>query len=82
MITEVSRPGDEIRETVQSDYAVLKRRIQEAGLLEKRPGFYAFSITTNLVVFFGGAVYFYVAYLIRKAQGVDLNLAFREIPVE
>ena len=36
----------------------------------------------NLVVFFGGAVYFYVAYLIRKAQGVDLNLAFREIPVE
>ena len=36
----------------------------------------------NLVVFFGGAVYFYVVYLIRKAQGVDLNLAFREIPVE
>jgi amino acid transporter len=36
----------------------------------------------NLVVFFGGAVYFYVVYLIRKAQGIDINLAFREIPVE
>ena len=34
----------------ERDYAVLKRRIQEAGLLEKRPAYYALSITTNAVL--------------------------------
>ncbi|MHB8613532.1 MAG: fatty acid desaturase family protein [Candidatus Dormibacteraceae bacterium] len=34
----------------EGDYAVLKRRIQDAGLLVKRPAYYALSITTNLVL--------------------------------
>jgi fatty acid desaturase len=34
----------------EREYTILKRRIQEAGLLEKRPGYYALSITTNLVL--------------------------------
>jgi fatty acid desaturase len=53
LITEVSRPDGAAPETVQRDYAVLKRRIQDAGLMDKRPVFYAFSISTNLVLFFG-----------------------------
>ena len=36
----------------EADYAILKRRIQDAGLLDKNPGYYALSITTNLVVWF------------------------------
>jgi fatty acid desaturase len=34
----------------EREYTILKRRIQDAGLLEKRPGYYALSITTNLVL--------------------------------
>jgi fatty acid desaturase len=34
----------------ERDYAVLKRRIQDAGLLVKRPAYYALSITTNLAL--------------------------------
>ena len=34
----------------EREYTILKRRIQGAGLLEKRPGYYALSITTNLVL--------------------------------
>ncbi len=34
-----------------SDYAVLKRRIKEAGLLDKQPWYYAMSITANISVF-------------------------------
>jgi fatty acid desaturase len=34
----------------ERDYAVLKRRIQDAGLLIKRPAYYALSITTNLAL--------------------------------
>jgi fatty acid desaturase len=34
----------------EREYAILKRRIQDAGLLTKRPAYYALSITTNLVV--------------------------------
>jgi fatty acid desaturase len=45
--------GDETPVTNQHDYAILKRRIQEAGLLNKRPSYYALSITTNLLLFFG-----------------------------
>jgi fatty acid desaturase len=40
----------------QPDYAVLKRRIQDAGLLNKRPSYYALSITTNLVLFVGSLI--------------------------
>ena len=36
----------------EPDYSILKRRIQDAGLLDKNPGYYALSITTNLVVWF------------------------------
>jgi len=34
----------------QPDYTALKRRIQEAGLLDKRPAYYVLSITCNTVV--------------------------------
>src|SRR5882672_2701485 len=34
----------------EPEYTILKRRIQDAGLLEKRPAYYVLSITTNLVV--------------------------------
>src|ERR1700686_5406665 len=34
----------------EREYAILKRRIQDAGLLDKNPGYYALSITTNVVV--------------------------------
>ena len=34
----------------QRDYAALKRRIQQAGLLDKRPSYYILSITTNSVL--------------------------------
>ena len=34
----------------EREYSILKRRIQDAGLLEKRPAYYALSITTNLVL--------------------------------
>jgi len=34
----------------QRDYTALKRRIQEAGLLDKRPSYYILSITTNSVL--------------------------------
>lgn len=34
----------------ERDYAVLKRRIQDAGLLKKRPSYYALSITTNVLI--------------------------------
>ena len=36
--------------TNERDYTVLKRRIQDAGLLDKKPAYYALSITTNLVL--------------------------------
>jgi fatty acid desaturase len=35
----------------QSDYALLKKRIQDAGLLGKRPGYYSLAITANLSLF-------------------------------
>ncbi len=34
----------------EREYTILKRRIQDAGLLEKRPAYYALSITTNMVL--------------------------------
>src|SRR5712691_4050086 len=34
----------------EPEYAILKRRIQDAGLLKKRPAYYALSITTHSVL--------------------------------
>ena len=34
----------------EREYAILKRRIQDAGLLTKRPWYYALSITTNVLL--------------------------------
>jgi fatty acid desaturase len=52
-ISDVSLPRRGATVTSERDYAVLKRRVQDAGLLNKRPSYYALSITTNLVLFFG-----------------------------
>ena len=53
----------------EPEYAVLKRRIQEARLLEKRPTYYALSITTNMVVW---AVCLAVVYTIGSVWGQAL----------
>ena len=49
LATLLAAPPD-AAETNGADYTILKRRIQDAGLLEKRPAYYVLSITTNLVV--------------------------------
>jgi len=36
---------------VRNDYALLKRRIQAAGLLDKRPGYYALLLSSNTLAF-------------------------------
>lgn len=51
LLTEVSPPQGEAPVSKQLDYAVLKRRIQAAGLLDKRPAYYFLSIATNLLMF-------------------------------
>jgi hypothetical protein len=33
-------------------------------------------------VFASGLLFFYVMKLYRRSQGVDINLAFKEIPIE
>ncbi len=53
LLTDVSQRDRETPVANQNDYASLKRRIQDAGLLDKRPGYYALSISTNLLMFFG-----------------------------
>ncbi|HEY1421336.1 MAG TPA: fatty acid desaturase, partial [Candidatus Dormibacteraeota bacterium] len=53
MLTDVSPLPGEALNSNQRDYAVLKRRIQAAGLLDKRPDYYFLSIATNLILFFG-----------------------------
>ncbi len=50
MLTDVSPTRSETLDSTQRDYAVLKRRIQDAGLLDKRPAYYLLSITTNLLL--------------------------------
>jgi fatty acid desaturase len=50
---EVAEPQIDTSVANQRDYAALKRRIVDAGLLTKRPGYYFLSITTNLVLFAG-----------------------------
>ncbi|HLH69788.1 MAG TPA: acyl-CoA desaturase [Candidatus Dormibacteraeota bacterium] len=42
--------------TVPSDYAILKRRVREAGLLEKQPGFYLCVIVVNMALLAGCCV--------------------------
>jgi fatty acid desaturase len=53
LLTDVSAPPIETPAPNQHDYAVLKRRIQEAGLLRKRPAYYFLSITTNTLLLAG-----------------------------
>ena len=53
LLRDVSQRDGETPVASQNDYASLKRRIQDAGLLDKRPGYYALSISTNLILFFG-----------------------------
>ena len=50
LLAEKSDPSSQAGIKNERDYAVLKRRIQDAGLLDKRPGYYALSITTNMVL--------------------------------
>ncbi|MEV4804693.1 acyl-CoA desaturase [Nonomuraea sp. NPDC049421] len=49
-VTETSRPGSGQR---GSDYARLSRRIAQAGLLDRRPGYYAARITLVAALFAG-----------------------------
>lgn len=51
--TETTTPPGENPALKQRDYAVLKRRIQDAGLLQKRPAYYFLSIATNSVFLTG-----------------------------
>src|SRR3984893_4911738 len=53
LLTDVSQREGETPVANQNDYASLKRRIQDAGLLDKRPGYYALSISTNMILFAG-----------------------------
>ena len=53
MLQELSEPRAGTPAPVERDYAVLKRRIQDAGLLDKRPEYYFLSIATNLLLFAG-----------------------------
>jgi len=53
LLTDVSAPPAETPALNQRDYAALKRRIQDAGLLRKRPAYYFLSITTNLLLLTG-----------------------------
>src|SRR5260370_18550289 len=46
----VSESGGQVDLKNEPEYAILKRRIQDAGLLKKRPAYYALSITTNSVL--------------------------------
>jgi fatty acid desaturase len=56
LLTEVTEPNNAPTAGVQTDYAVLKRRIQVAGLLDKRPAYHLLSIATNLVLFTGSLI--------------------------
>src|SRR3981081_2620266 len=56
--TDPTRQSDTPNER---DYKVLKRRIQDAGLLEKRPAYYALSITTNMVLWISCLVVLFTA---------------------
>src|SRR6202158_2751685 len=50
LLATTTDPTNQIDAHSELDYTVLKRRIQDAGLLDKRPAYYALSITTNLVM--------------------------------
>ncbi len=53
LLTNVSALPIETPAPNQQDYAVLKRRILDAGLLRKRPAYYFLSIATNTVLLAG-----------------------------
>ena len=50
LIAAIADPALPPGVTSERDYAVLKRRIQDAGLMQKRPSYYALSIATNLLL--------------------------------
>ncbi len=41
-----------------------------------------FNLIFNLAVYFGGAIYYFVARMIQKSRGVNIDRSFAEIPVE
>src|SRR6202171_6387686 len=43
-------PSTKIDAPNERDYTILKRRITDAGLLDKSPAYYALSITTNMIL--------------------------------
>jgi fatty acid desaturase len=53
LLTDLSASPVDLPAPNQRDYAVLKKRIQEAGLLRKRPSYYFLSIATNTVLLAG-----------------------------
>ena len=55
LVSEVLSAPDETA-LDRNDYTALKRRVQEAGLLDKRPSYYFLSITTNSVLFLGALI--------------------------
>jgi len=65
----VSQRDGEAPAAHQNDYASLKRRIQDAGLLNKRRGYYALSISTNMVLLVGCLV---VLFTVGTAWGQAL----------
>ncbi|HZQ49449.1 MAG TPA: acyl-CoA desaturase [Candidatus Dormibacteraeota bacterium] len=50
MISSLNPP---VRDRVAAPYAELKRRVEAAGLMRKRPGYYALMLVTNAVLFVG-----------------------------
>src|SRR5260370_36920361 len=46
----VSESGGQVDLKNEPEYATLKRLVQDAGALKKRPAYYALSITTNSVL--------------------------------
>jgi fatty acid desaturase len=50
LLATTTDPTKQIDAPSEVDYKVLKRRITDAGLLDKSPAYYALSITTNMVL--------------------------------
>ncbi len=49
----ISSPDSPVRDRVAAPYAELKRRVEAAGLMRKRPGYYSLMLVTNAVLFGG-----------------------------
>jgi fatty acid desaturase len=50
LLATTKDPAKPVDAPSERDYTLLKRRIHDAGLMDKRPAYYALSITTNLVL--------------------------------